>query len=819
MSEQPVSSKKDQTTLQSIVQEVQTSYLDYAMSVIVSRALPDVRDGLKPVHRRVLYAMWDMGLRANAKFRKSATVVGEVMGKYHPHGDMSLYEALVRLAQKFSMRYPLVHGQGNFGSVDGDAAAAMRYTESKLSKIAEEMLYDIEKDTVLFRNNYDGSHKEPSVLPSKLPNLILNGTLGIAVGMATNIPPHNLGEVCDAVCHLIENPEADIDDLMNYIKGPDFPTGGVIFDKNEIKKAYATGKGSIVMRAKAEIIEEHGMPKIAINEIPYQVNKALLIEKIAELVKEGKLKDIKGMRDESDRTGMRITIDLKKDSFPKKILNQLYKHTRLQDTFHVNMVALVDGIQPRVLTLKMVLEEYIKHRQVVVRRRTEFDLQEAKDREHILTGLVIALENIDAIIETIKKSKDKDEAKVNLIKRFSLTERQSIAILEMRLQVLAGIERLRVEKELEEKRKLIKELEGILASKERILSIIREETENIKKSFGDKRNTSVFNGPINEFSQEDLVPNEPAIIMITKDGYIKRVSPQSFKSQGRGGKGVIGLTRKEADTVLQMISTNSHASLLFFTNSGKVYQLKAYELPENTRTGKGSAIVNFLDLKSGDTITALVAFDTHTQAHYLVMATKQGFIKKVDRAAFENVRRSGLIAITLREGDTLRWVHQTTGKDDIILTTAKGRAICFNEKKLRQMGRGAQGVTGIKLAKEDSVVGMDIVDKRDSTCLITISERGYGKMTALKEYRLQARAGKGIKAMKITKKTGLVTSAWVIDPNNLEDEKKGDLILISEHGQVIRFPLRSIPRLGRSTQGVRLMKLAGNDTLAQVAVV
>ena len=810
---------KEDITIQSIVAEVQSSYLDYAMSVIVSRALPDVRDGLKPVHRRVLYAMWDMGLKAAAKFRKSATVVGEVMGKYHPHGDMALYEALVRLAQNFSMRYPLVQGQGNFGSVDGDAAAAMRYTESKLAKITEEMLHDIEKNTVPFKDNYDGSHKEPAVLPSKLPNLLLNGTLGIAVGMATNIPPHHLGEIIDAVIHLIKHKDATVDDLMEFIQGPDFPTGGQIFDKNEIKKAYATGKGSIVMRAKTEITNDDGAPKIIVHEIPYQVNKAQLIENIADLVKQGKIKDIKGIRDESDRTGMRITMDLKRDSFPKKTLNQLFKHTRLQDAFHVNMVALVDGIQPRVLTLKTILEEYIKHRQEIVRKRTEFDLSEAKAREHILIGLTIALENIDDIIETIKKSADKDAAEINLIKRFKFSERQAKAILEMRLQTLAGLEQLRIEKELKEKKQLISELEATLASPQKILDIITEEITAIKENFNDARRTKVFAGAVSSFSQEDLVAKETTVIMMTKDGYIKRVSPQSFKPQGRGGKGVIGLTRKEADSVSQMISTDTHANVLFFTNSGKVYQMKAYELPEESRTAKGSALVNFLELTQGDAITALVTLNPKTPALYLIMATSQGFIKKVDLSSFGNVRRSGLIAIGLRKGDTLRWVVQSSGNSDVILSTAGGVAIRFNEKKLRSIGRTGQGVIGIKLRKEDAVIGMDVVDKKDPGYFITISDRGYGKMSALSQYRIQSRAGKGIKTMKVTKKTGMVSNAWVIRPDMREEDKKGDLILISKRGQVIRFPLKSIPKLGRSTQGVRLMKLESSDQLAQVAMV
>ncbi|KKT47979.1 MAG: gyrase subunit A protein [Parcubacteria group bacterium GW2011_GWC2_44_17] len=807
--------------LQQIVEEMKISYLDYAMSVIVSRALPDVRDGLKPVHRRILYAMWDIGLKPGAKFRKSATVVGEVLGKYHPHGDSAVYDSLVRLAQNFSMRYPLAHGQGNFGSVDGDAAAAMRYTEVKLAKITEEMLTDIEKNTVDFRNNYDGAHKEPTVLPSKLPNLLLNGTLGIAVGMATNIPPHNVCEICDAILNLIKNPESTVEDLMEFVKGPDFPTGGIIFDEQAIKQAYATGRGSIVMRAKCSIVEGDGGYKILVDELPYQVNKAELIEKIAELVKEEKIKGIKGLRDESDRNGMRITIELKKDSFPKKVLNQLYSFTRLQDSFHVNMLALIDGIQPRVLSLKMVLEEYIKHRQIVIRRRTEFDLQNARDREHILIGLVLALEDIDAIIETIKKSRDKNDARENLIKRFRLSERQAEAILEMRLRALAGLERLLLEKELEEKRKLIKELEAILKDQKKILGIINDELAEIKKTYGDERKTQVMSGPVKSFSQEDLIPKEAAIIMITKDGYIKRLAPQSFRAQGRGGSGVTGLTRKEEDIVLHLLSADTHDDILFFTNSGKVFRLKAFEVPEASRTSKGNAVVNFLELDQSESVTALLALDKKSQEKFFIMATQNGVIKKVEASEFKNVRRSGLIAINLREGDVLKWVKLANEKQDIMLGTSRGLAIRFSEKELRPIGRNAQGVTGIRLSKGNAVVGMDIVDKTEKDAyLLSISENGCGKMTRVDEYRSQSRGGKGVKTMQITKKTGELTTSWVVYPKNLPEGANGDLILISKLGQVIRISLSSVPHLGRATQGVRLMRLKQKgDTVAQVALV
>lgn len=812
---------------QSIVTEMRESYLDYAMSVIVARALPDVRDGLKPVHRRILYAMWDLGLKPQAKFRKSATVVGEVLGKYHPHGDAAVYDSMVRLAQDFAMRYPLIHGQGNFGSVDGDSAAAMRYTEAKLQKLSEELITDLDRDTVDFRDNYDSSQKEPTVFPGKLPNLLLNGSLGIAVGMATNIPPHNLGELCDAINYLIAHPEASVEQLMRYVKGPDFPTGGMIFDEQEIKRAYATGRGSIVMRAKAEIVENDGSHRIVIDEIPYQVNKADLITKIADLVKEGRIKDIRGLRDESDRTGMRITIELKKDSFPKKVLNQLFKYTRLQDSFHVNMVALIDGLQPRVLSLKMILEEYIKHRQVVVRRRTQYDLRVAEDREHILTGLVIALENIDEIIETIKKSKDKETAHQNLIKRFRLTDRQTEAILQMRLQALAGLERLRVEEELALKRALIKELKAILNDAKRILGIISDEIKELKKQYADPRRTQVFTAPVDSFTQEDLIPKETAVIMITKDGYIKRISPQSFKSQGRGGQGVIGMTHKEEDIVEHLLSGSTHANLLFFTDSGKVFQLKAFDVPDASRTAKGQAVVNFLELNHNEKVTAALALDEGPSADstasykFLVMVTARGVIKKVPLEDFKRVRRSGLIAIKLKPDDNLQWVKPSAGNEEVMLTTALGLAIRFTEKQLRPMGRSAQGVTGIKLGKTDRVIGMELINPAEKDgYLLVISEKGCGKKTALPQYRIQSRAGKGIKTIKLTGKTGPLTSAQVVYPKKLPEDKKGDLILMSTKGQVIRIPLSTVPTLGRTTQGVRLMKLkSADDHLSQVAIV
>jgi len=804
---------------QPIVEEMSRSYLDYAMSVIVSRALPDVRDGLKPVHRRILYAMWSVGLKASAKFRKSATVVGEVLGKYHPHGDSAVYDSMVRLAQDFAMRYPLVRGQGNFGSIDGDSAAAMRYTEAKLAAIAEEMLSDIDKDTVNFAPNFDGSQQEPRVLPSKLPNLLLNGTMGIAVGMATNIPPHNLRELTAAISHLIDNPEATIEDLMQFVKGPDFPTGGIIYNQKDILTAYATGKGGIVIRGRAEIVEAKGESfQIVISEVPYQVNKATLVEKIADLVKDKKLEGIKNLRDESDKDGVRIVLDLKKDAYPKKILNSLYKHTQLQETFHVNALALVDGLQPKVLTLKMILEEYIKHREEVVRRRTQFDLNKAKDRAHILEGLMIALKNIDAVIKTIKASKDKDEARANLMKKFKLSERQSIAILEMRLQNLANLERLRIEEELKEKIKLIKELEAILKSIVRIRGIIKDEIKAVGDKFGDERRTQVIAHGVKEFNMEDLVPNEETLFMMTRDGYIKRVESGTFKVQARGGKGVIGLTTKEEDSVLFMFTTFTHNDILFFTTKGRVFQLKAYEIPQASRIAKGTPIVNFLQLTSGEQVTSILPLDKLSNSKYLYFATEKGLVKKVELSAFANVRRSGLIAIKIKDDDKLIWAKPTSGSDHIQLITAHGQAIRFAEKDVRDMGRGAAGVHGIRIKKNDRVIGMGVAktdkEKIKKYQILTIMSHGFGKRTELVLYKVQGRGGSGVKTAKVTDKTGELTNAFLI---NAETMAEKDLIIISEKGQVIRLTLKSISVLGRDTQGVRIMRFKEDkDRVASV---
>ncbi|OGH69249.1 MAG: DNA gyrase subunit A [Candidatus Magasanikbacteria bacterium RIFCSPLOWO2_02_FULL_44_11] len=801
-----------------IVEEVRKSYLEYAMSVIVSRALPDVRDGLKPVHRRILYVMNSMGLRHNAKFRKSAQVVGEVMGKFHPHGDAAIYETMVRLAQDFSMRYQLVDGQGNFGSMDGDSAAAMRYTEARLRSIAEEMLTDIDKNTVSFIPTYDGSHEEPTVLPTKVPNLLLNGTVGIAVGMATNIAPHNLSELCDAIVELIDKPKTTVEELCEIVKGPDFPTGGIVYGKKDIAQAFATGKGGIVMRAKADITEtKNGLYQIIVTEIPYQVNKAELIEKIADLVQEKKIEGIKDLRDESNKEGVRVVIDLKKDSYPKKILNQLYSLTNLQTSFHYNMLALVDGLQPRVLNLKNILEEFIKHRRVVIRRRTEFDLGKAKDRAHILEGLKMALDKIDLVIKTIRASNDKDEAKVNLMSKFKFTDRQAAAILEMRLQQLANLEAQKIEDELKEKKALIKELETILASETRIFGLVKTEIKEIKDKYGDERKTQIIAHGVKEFTTEDLIPNEATIVMMTTDGYIKRVPLDTFKQQSRGGKGVIGVTTKEEESVDQLITTNTHDNMLFFTNRGRCFQLMAYDIPQGSRTAKGQALVNFLQLAPNEKVTAVLPMSNLENTKFLVMATTKGTIKKTPLEDFANVRRSGLIALKLKTDDNLEWVKPSTGNDEIMVATKSGQAIHFKEKDVRAMGRTAGGVRGMRLRSDDTVIGMDIVDPKNKNLeFLTVGENGVGKRTDLEEYKIQGRGGSGIKTADITKKTGTLIYAKVID-KTIDDVK--DLMMISAKGQVIRLPIKSINSSGRATQGVRLMRFKEDgDIVAGVTI-
>jgi DNA gyrase subunit A len=807
MSDRPFHAGKIEA--RSITDEVKQSYLDYAMSVIVGRALPDVRDGLKPVHRRILYSMWSTGLRASSKFRKSATVVGEVLGKYHPHGDTAVYDTMVRMAQDFSLRYPLIWGQGNFGSMDGDGAAAYRYTEAKLEPIAEEMLVDIEKNTVDFIPNFDGVHEEPIVLPAKLPQLLLNGTVGIAVGMASNIAPHNLNEVVDALSYQIDNPECDVDDLMQFIKGPDFPTGGIIYNVRDIRETYATGRGPIVTRAQAEIVESKaGTYQIIVSEMTYATNKATLIEKIADLVKEDKIVGIKDLRDESDKDGVRIVIDLKKDAFPQKVLNKLYSLTDLQKNFNVNMLALVDGVDPQILNLKSILEHYIVHRERVVTRRAEYELEKAKDRAHILEGLKRALDHIDEIIQTIKKSPTKEEAHANLVKRFKLSERQATAILEMRLQTLAGLERKKIEDELAEKRKLIAYLEDLLRHKKKILALVKTELAELKEKYGDERRTKVVRTGIGEFRQEDLIPNEDAIVTLTDDGYIKRMNPSVYRVQKRGGKGVIGATTKEEDKIAKVLALETHDNLMFFTDSGKVFQTKAYEIPESSRTAKGQAIMNFLQLSNNEKITAMVALGKHDGAKFLFMATTEGTVKKTKLEDFSNVRRSGLIAIKLEKSDTLHWVALTSGADEIILTSQGGQAIRFRESDVRPMGRNAAGVRGLKLRSKDCVVAMGVVEKgaKDRELLI-LSENGYGKRSDLKHYKVQKRGGSGIKTMNVTPKTGKLVGAVITSPADTES----DMIVTSEKGIIIRVPFQSITLLSRVTQGVRIMKPQPGD--------
>ena len=819
-----------------IVTELKESYIDYAMSVIVARALPDVRDGLKPVHRRILYAMADSGLRSNTKHRKSMAVVGEVLKSYHPHGDTAVYESLVRMAQDFNMRYTLVDGQGNFGSIDGDGAAAARYTECRLSKIGDEMLKDIEKDTVKFIDNYDGTTQEPTVLPSPLPQLLLNGSLGIAVGMATNIPPHNLTEVLDASIYMLDHPKAETEDLFEFIQGPDFPTGGIIYDQKEIISAYSQGKGAILMRGKADVVEKKdGSEQIIITEIPYQVLKSSLVEQMAELVSEKKIEGIKDIRDLSDREGMRIVIDVKKAFQPQRILNRLYKFTSLQKTFHLNLLALVDGIQPEILSLSDVLKYFIKHREEVITRRTKYDLEKAKERAHILEGLIIALKNIDAVIQTIKKSADKDEARLNLIKKFKLTERQAIAILEMRLQTLAGLERKKIEDELKAILELIKDLTAILKSPERLKTIIKKEFQELKEKFGDKRRTKVVKGKLGEITEVDLVPLEETIVTLTTGGYIKRINPATYKIQRRGGKGIMGMKTMQDDIVEHFLTASTHDNLMFFTDSGKVFQTQVYEIPEGTRVARGRGILNFLELSTEEKVLSLIPMpasvggpakngkEEASKDKYLVMVTKNGRIKKTALEEFENVRKSGIIAIKLEKGDLLKKVVKTTGEDDIILATKNGISIRFKEKDIRPMGRGAAGVKGIRLKKGDEVVGMDVIERNPPLdektkkpvrqYLLVVMENGYGKRTDVSQYKTQGRGGSGVKAAQITSKTGPVVMSSILE-DGAEEE---DLIVISRKGQVIRTSIKSISLLGRATQGVRIMRLEEGDKVASGA--
>lgn len=794
--------------------EMREAYLDYAMSVITSRALPDVRDGLKPVHRRILYTMHRMGLTPQARFRKSAAVVGDVLGKYHPHGDQAVYDAMVKMTQEFAMRYPLVMGQGNFGSIDGDAAAAMRYTEAKMSHMAGELLRDLEKDTVLWRPNYDGTLKEPAVLPAAVPNILLNGTLGIAVGMATNIPPHNLVELSNALTHLIEHPSATVEDLMEFVTGPDFPTGSIVFNRKDLLHAYSTGKGGVVVRGHAEIVEgKKGDYQIIITSLPYRVNKAELQVRIADLVHDKKIDGIRGLRDESTRD-IRVVIDLKQGAQPQKVLNYLYKHTQLEDTFHFNMVMLVDGV-PQTMSLKGILQEFIKHRQDVVKRRTQFDLTKAEEREHILLGLKKALDHIDEIIKTIRASKDVADAHANLMKKFKFSELQATAILEMRLQKLANLERKKIEDELAEVQALIAELTELLKSEKKMLGVIKTEIADIAKKHGDERETKVVKGAAGIINVEDLVPDEEQVLVITAGGYVKRTNPEEYRRQKRGGVGVIDLNTKEEDFVTNFLTTSTHSDLLFFTDVGKAYQIKMYELPEGKRSTKGKAIVNFLSTGAEEKVTGVLAMRKNQKQgeKFLYMITKQGVAKKVDATAFHDVRRSGLIAIKLQKGDELISALFVEKGDEIFLSSAKGQSIRFKESDIRVMGRAAGGVRGMKLGAGDFIVGADVVPKGSKDLeVLVISRGGYGKTTPVKEYKTQKRGGSGIRTIKVTPKTGPLVAASIIS----KDEGVGadEMVVMSKKGQVIRTGLVEIPSLSRSTQGVRVMKLHDGDAIA-----
>ena len=828
-----------------ITLEMKRAYLDYAMSVIVSRALPDVKDGLKPVHRRILFAMHEMGLTHTAKYAKSAKIVGEVMGKYHPHGDLPIYDALVRLAQSFSMRYPLVDGQGNFGSMDGDPPAAMRYTEARLAAITSEMLFDLDKETVNYIDNFDATIKEPIFLPAKLPNLLLMGSEGIAVGMATKIPPHNLSEVVDAIVYMIgktkagkplpvipslaergeeslssKNGEKDpstlpavlgsvgmtsdvtVDDLLQFIKGPDFPTAAAIYDINEIKNVYTTGRGRVLIRGKADIEDiGNGKSAIIVTEIPYQVNKALLVARIAELAREKKIEGISDLRDESDRHGTRIVVELKRDAIPKKVLNNLFKHTSLQTIFPVNIVALVDGT-PQTLNLKTILEEYLKHRYQVVRRRSEFELRQAKARLHILEGLKIAVDNIDAVIKTIRASKDQDSAKQNLIEKFKLSDLQATAILDMQLRRLAALERQKIEDEYEMVKETISYLEDLLSHSEKILTVIKDELIKLKNKYQDVRRTRVFKSKVGEFSEEDLIQNEPTVITLTNTGYIKRQSLNSFRVQHRGGKGVRGMTTKEEDGILNIRYAQTHDNILFFTNRGKVYQLRAFEIAESQRTSKGTAVVNLINIEQGEKVESFINYRNHSLAKHVFLTTKKGTVKKTALSEFENIRRNGIIAIKLEIEDELAWSMLTDANQDVILASHDGKAIRFSENSIRPMGRSTMGVRGIRVDDGDKVINMDVIDKNAKADLLTIMENGLGKKTSVDQFRGQRRGGKGVKVAKVTPKTGKVAFAQVIPPNCQ------NVIITSKRGQVVKLELSSVPRRSRNTQGVFLMRFS-----------
>ena len=798
---------------QPIEKEVQSSYLDYAMSVIVSRALPDVRDGLKPVHRRILYAMWRMGLKSGAKYRKSATVIGEVLGKFHPHGDLAVYDALVRLAQDFSLRYPLIEGQGNFGSIDGDPPGAMRYTECRLTSIANEMLEDLDKETVDFMPNYDNTRLEPKYLPAKLPQLILNGTMGIAVGMATNIPSHNLNEVVDALVYLVDHEDASIEDLMQFIKGPDFPTGGIVYGINSIKEAYATGKGSILCRAKTEIVEDEKEPKIIVTELPYQVNKAELISKIASLVEEKRIEGIKDLRDESDKEGLRIAIDLQKNALPNRILNQLFKYTELEKPFHVNMLALVEnGLQPKILSLKGILEEYINHRKIVIRRRTEFLLRKTRERIHILEGLKTALDHIDEIIKLIKSAESREDAQKKLMIKYKFTEIQANAILEIKLANLAKLEKQKIEDELKEKQKLAAEYELILKQPKRILEIIKKELLELKAKYGDKRRTLIEPNLPNEIKDEELIPEKDILITFSQTGYIKRMDPLTLRAQKRGGKGVVAYeTKNEDDLITHIISANTHDKILFFTDKGYLYQVPAFEINEASRTSRGKLIQNYLNLRPDEKVIMILNLKESDKTNkFLVLLTKNGIIKKTKLEEYSNIRRAGIVAIKLFNNDTLVGAALTSGNDDLLIVTKLGQAIRFSEKDLRPMGRQATGVKGIKLSPQDEVISLVSVNnelQKQNPLVVLVTENGYGKRTKLSEYRKQRRGGGGIKTAKITEKTGKIVKALL----NTNEET---LIAVSQKAQMIKAPLDSISILKRSTQGVKIMTLDDDDKVA-----
>ncbi|HEV2403250.1 MAG TPA: DNA gyrase subunit A [Candidatus Saccharimonadales bacterium] len=798
--------------LRTVENLMEDSYLRYSMSVIIARALPDVRDGLKPVHRRILHAMNANGWRSTGQTVKSARVTGEVMGKYHPHGNAAIYDAMARLAQPWSMRYMLIKGQGNFGSMDGDPPAAERYTEAKMARLADELLADIDKETVDFIDTYDGSRQEPTVLPAKLPNLLLNGQLGIAVGMATNIPPHNLGELIDATVYQIDHESATLDDLLKHIKGPDFPTGGVVYGKDSLRTAYATGRGGVVVRGVAEVLETNkGRHQIVITEIPYGLNKATLLEKIGDLAKEKKIVGIQDVRDESARGDVKIVVDLKRDAYPKKLLNQLYKLTPLQMAFHYNMLALVDGIQPRVLGLQDIIQEYIKHRQIVVRRRTDFELRKAKERAHILDGLKVALDHIDEVIKTIRASETTDEAQNNLMERFSLSEIQARAILAMQLRTLAGLERKKIEDELAGLLQLIGKLEAILADEKEILKIIKQELFELKKQYGDERRTKIVPQELGKMSDEDLVPDEQVAVTLTSANYIKRSSIAEYKKQGRGGKGRRGMTTREEDVIEHVVNASTHDFLLFFTNRGRVFRLKTYEVPAASLSAKGVALVNLLQLQPEETVNAVINVSQQINGGNLFMCTIHGVVKKTPFEQYQNVRSSGLIAINLDEGDELKWIRMTTGNNEVVISTAQGQAIRFHEKDVRPMGRASRGVRGIRLRSSDRVIGMDIVQEGSS--IFVISRHGYGKRTKVAQFTPHARGGVGIRSAVVNAKTGDLVGVKTLTGESQE------VIIVSSQGQGIRLGINDIPELGRATQGVRIMRLNDGDEVVSLALV